>query len=319
MMNRLLAALQLTRIALVFTAISNVWVVVLLSEAYGEKVRITEQFADLPLWAILLCTAAVATGLYAFGMALNDVLDARRDRAFAPDRPLPSGQLSIQAAIAITVGALLIAVAAAIPLGAISTLLCLICAGLILFYNALGKHIPGAGILSLGLVRAVHMLIANPALLYLWPIWLTFTHVVGISTAAYALERKRPLMNSRALWTIVGGWVFITVVMLAWMAQRELPFIGERLWLGPLIAATVFGVLMVPTIGRAPDGRAAGGLLIKRGLLWLIVYDAAWLASGGLWWQAGLIGLLLLAAIGSMATLRHLKALQEPASFQRDK
>lgn len=317
-LSRLFAALQLTRIALVFTAISNAWVVVLLSAAFGEKVRVTEAYADLPLWVLLLCTAGVAAGLYSFGMALNDVLDARRDRAFAPERPLPSGQLSMPTAVAVTVGALLIAVAAAIPLGRMSTLLCLVTAGLILFYNALAKHVPGVGVLSLGLIRAVHMLIANPALLYLWPVWLTLTHVVGISAAGYTLERKRPLMSPTALWLIVGGWVFVTVVMLAWMTQREAPFVAGALWLGPLLAATAFGVLMVPTLGRAPDGRAAGGLLVKRGLLWLIVYDAAWLVSAGLWWQAGLIALLGFAAVGGMTVMRHLKALQQPARFQRD-
>ena len=86
MLYRLLALLQLTRAALAFTAIADVWTVLLL--------RLKPEQGGGPepsmLWTILqmLVASLVSAGLYGFGMSLNDLLDARHDRLFAPRRPI---------------------------------------------------------------------------------------------------------------------------------------------------------------------------------------------------------------------------------------
>ncbi|MBI1367273.1 MAG: hypothetical protein GC162_01320 [Planctomycetes bacterium] len=317
-LKRLTAALQLMRIALVFTAISNIWLVVFISRAHLDPVIGAEAIRSLPLWALLLCTGAVATGMYVFGMALNDVMDARRDRVFAPQRPIPSGQFSQRGGIAISVGALLLAIAGSVPLGPMSTMLCLICAALALFYNGLGKHLGGVGIVTLGLIRGVHMFIANPGLAYVWPVWLTMTHVIGISAAAHRLEGKRPMLVGPQVWITVGGWAFVTVAMIAWMnGHHTLGAPGRPwMWVGPTAAAGVF-VLMALRLGRQSDTPAAAGrTLMRRGLLWLMVYDAAWLLSDGLWWQAGVMVGLLIAAVLSMRAMVQLKALVEPVKIR---
>jgi hypothetical protein len=61
-----------------------------------------------------------------------------------------------------------------------------------------------------------------------------------------------------------------------------------------------------------------GAQLTKRALLWLIVYDAAWLAGAGEWIAAIGIALLLVAALGTMTAIRQLKALSEPTGFRRE-
>jgi len=320
-MNRaltsILPALQLTRIALVFTAIADIWLVVLLSDALGLPMTAVR---PLPLWAMLLCTAAAATGMYAFGMALNDVMDVRRDRTFAPDRPLPAGRMGMGGATAVAVAAVLLAVAGSVPLGTVSTLLCLGCAALVLFYDTLGKHLPGVGVLTLGLIRVVHMLIANPSMGYYWPVWLTLTHVTGISAAGHRLEGKRPQLAGRGVWVVVGGWAFLTVVLIAWMGHEGALRVPEQpwLWVGPTAAAAVFVGMALYLARRSERRQMVGGLLIKRGLLWLIVYDAAWLAGAGEWIAAIGIALLLVAALGTMTAIRQLKALSEPTGFRRE-
>jgi 4-hydroxybenzoate polyprenyltransferase len=319
-LRNILWALQLTRIALVFTAIADIWLITLLAHFAGET-GITTAGLPLPLWAMLLCTAGVATGLYTFGMSLNDILDFRRDRTFAPQRPLPAGRIGLRGAVAITVAALLLAIVAAVPLGAVSTLLAVATAGAILFYNSIGKHMPGVGVVTLGVIRGMHMLIAAPSLAYCWPVWLTVSHVIGISAAAHRLEDKRPAMVGRQVWIVVGFWSFITLGLTLWMGRLGGLFIPTmpQLWVGPTLLAVVFIIVALRTAAAHPNHpRLAGGLIIKRGLLWLIVYDAAWLASAQLWWQAALVGVLLPAALGSMSLMRQVRQIIETPQFQRD-
>ncbi len=69
-MYRLLVLLQLTRAALAFTAIADAWTVLLLrmpgEAAGGMGILIVR----------MMVTGVVSFGLYGFGMALNDSLDA---------------------------------------------------------------------------------------------------------------------------------------------------------------------------------------------------------------------------------------------------
>ena len=57
--------------------------------------------------------------LYGFGMALNDLMDIRRDRVFARWRPIPSGRIRPRTAIVVTLVLLMISLAAATILGGI--------------------------------------------------------------------------------------------------------------------------------------------------------------------------------------------------------
>lgn len=297
-----------------FTAISNIWTMALLTRALPEPAGRTPVEGDLPLWAVLLCTAVAAAGLYTFGMSLNDVMDARRDRTFAPDRPIPAGLISMAAAVGLAVGALLLAIAASVPLGPASTLMCVLCATMILFYDTLGKHFAGVGILTLGLVRTLNMLIACPAPGYDWPIWLTMTHVIALSAICHRMEGKRPQIEAWGGWTITAGWVFLSVAMMRWMGHHHTMSVPDHPWLaiGPALAVLLFVILGVAIVKRAPTARAAGGKLMKYGLLWLIVYDTAWLLSAELWRQAALVGSLLPLAMLSMSMMRYLKAAATP-------
>ena len=96
MLFRLLALLQLTRAALAFTAIADAWTVLLL--------RVPDMPAESTSWLIIkmLIIGVVSFGLYGFGMSLNDLLDARHDRIFAPRRPIPSGRIRPRTAIIVS-------------------------------------------------------------------------------------------------------------------------------------------------------------------------------------------------------------------------
>ncbi len=315
----IVSMMQLTRIALVFTAISNAWMVILFSRGATAD-AFAESIADLPpVWALALA-AGVAAGMYVFGMTLNDLLDARRDKLFAPNRPLPSGRLTVTTAIVLSVGSLLGAMICSVPLGRMSTMLCLGCAMLVLFYDAAGKYIPAAGLVLLGLIRGTHMMIFNPELAFGWPVWLTMTHVIAISAVCYVLERKRPRLTALGMAGVVAGWGFWSMVLIGVMAWREgLTLNIPGLWLGPAITTLGFAALWMWRIKPIKDSRLAGRALMKLGLCWLIVHDAGWLAAAGLWWQALLVSALLLPAWGSMALIRWMnETLEQPGQFLSD-
>ena len=105
--QRLLPVLQLTRMALVFTAISNAQCTLLLYAGLQRRIGGGSLLEYLdPL--LMLLVALMSVGLYGFGMSLNDIIDRRRDSQLAAHRPLPSGRIGIVTAhvIAVLLGAL---------------------------------------------------------------------------------------------------------------------------------------------------------------------------------------------------------------------
>ena len=74
--QRLLTLLQFTRMALVFTAISNSLCTLLLAtrRAVGPEGSVVEALS----WQRVVLVALISIGLYGYGMALNDIIDRRR-------------------------------------------------------------------------------------------------------------------------------------------------------------------------------------------------------------------------------------------------
>ncbi|MEI7876826.1 MAG: hypothetical protein WCI96_02775, partial [Planctomycetota bacterium] len=85
--RKTLAAIEISRLSVAFGAVANVWLMILLARADPRLAELS--VATQPLARALGAGALVAIGFLAFGAALNDFLDAKHDRAFAPDRPLP--------------------------------------------------------------------------------------------------------------------------------------------------------------------------------------------------------------------------------------
>ena len=89
----LLTWLQLMRLPTVFTAMSNILCGFLITHL-TPRLKIDDLASQRELWLLLASTI----GLYLGGMVLNDVFDAKLDAVERPERPIPSGQISRQAA-----------------------------------------------------------------------------------------------------------------------------------------------------------------------------------------------------------------------------
>lgn len=288
------AVAEVTRLSLAPTAVSNIY----LAAIWSRQVEQRPALAGWDFWPLMALMGVIGIGMYVFGSTMNDVLDARRDRLFSPDRPIPSRRMTMTHVTVVALVGLLVAVGCAILLGPNHALMALVCAGLIVFYNAAGKHLPAVGVLTLGLIRAALMLIADPTLGFFWPVWLNMTHVVFISALVHRLSRKRPYLAPQELWVLAGGWVFWTLAMVFWMSHRGSIAIGglPMLWVGPIVAGVLALAAGTWLIQTSDDDQQAGRRVYDVGMIWLIIYDGSWLLTAGLWSVAWVFGVLLVLA-----------------------
>lgn len=292
--------LGLVRPRVLTALVSTLWLMTFLAYGVEPEARRNVALDSLGTGWALAASAVVALGLGVFMMALNDALDARHDRAFEPDRPIPSGQVTQRTAFAVAMTGLLAALAAAVAFGSLSIILALVTAGAIIFYNFAGRFVPAVGIVTLGLVVGIAALVPNPRLAFAWPILLLMSHIIAAATLRYWLAGKRPRLSPVNGWGVCVGWVFWSLVVLMLIRIRGDGLTYEELrhaWIGPAVAAAIFGLLtwlMLGPASLAPRARRATAARFAHvASAWLIVFNASWLFAAGLWWQ----GLILLSLL----------------------
>jgi 4-hydroxybenzoate polyprenyltransferase len=324
-MLRIAPILHLTRVSSAFAAVGNVWFVILWTRANAGHEGGVALLADAPLWFLLPAGALSALGLYIFGALLNDALDLKRDRTIHPSRPLPSGNVSIDAAVGMIVLALLAAVLGATAFGTTAVLLTLTLAAAILVLNAAGKFIPGAGLVLLGLVYAGHMMVPNARLKFVWPVWLVMTHALCVGGLAHVMARRVPRLSTRAVIAAAAGWAFWSGVLF-WIGweRADRPAWFWPPWVDPVTAAwplaliPPFALIAAWKIRQHGPGPRAADKIGRYGSLWLPLYAAAWLIGAGHSAQGLVLLGLAAAALVGMTMLREVYGLVEsPLAFKR--
>ena len=301
--RKIVQLIELARFDLLFSVISNTWLITFLAFRIEPRSNLNPGLMQLGLFKSLVITAVVSGGLVGFALALRDVLNARHDRAFAPARPIPSGRVHIQHAAAAAVLSLIIALTAALSLGKSSTVIALLASGGILFYNLAGRFIPAVGIVCLGLIHVLIMAIVNPYMSFAWPIILTMSHSMACATLRYFLAGKRPRISRTDGGLICIGWAFWTLVVIGLMSARGGTIASDYhlIWVGPTLASLVFVICTWQiTRGRLSSGksrRLAANRFVRLSVLWLMVYDACWLFSAGLWYQSAAIAGLFISSV----------------------
>ena len=319
--QQLIYFLQLVRAELLFPAVADAWLMVFLALHFEPAaMRNPELAAQHSLPLTLLLATGVAGALQLYGTIINDMLDLRHDRVFAPHRPIAAGRIPLRNALMIAVLGLLIALGSAVFLGKISVLLCLAVAAGSLFYSAMGKYIPALGLLTLGLVKAVTMLTINPSAGFLWPILLALSHSIAWAALGHQLMGKRPRLNSTQGILLAAGWMFACLGLLAWMRTRQMPSEQPPLqgpWVLPMFAVLLMGLLAF-WLGQThqrlgPGRRLAGARFAYLGALGLILYDIVWLISAHHARDALIVAALLLADLLWTRLMHALEPLAEPA------
>jgi 4-hydroxybenzoate polyprenyltransferase len=287
--------MELMRLPLVITAISNTQAAYLLSLWSAD--RSFNGGASLSL-------LAMSIGLYSFGMVMNDIVDNRRDLYLHPNRPLVSGRFSMQEAYLLAAALLIVGFGGGMCFavgfgGGLMSLFFLVWTLLLIFfYNLMGKFVGAVGILTLGLTRFFHASIAQSHLPVVWHPLVLLDHVAILSAICYYLEGKRPRL-SRVHWIasaagLIGLNLFLagSVVIVGWFKVDDVADLPERIGLTsgllwPAIAVGVFAALVGALLLslRETQGlshrdllerqRTIGRKLMFFGLLWLIIYDIA--------------------------------------------
>jgi len=297
--------LRLIRVSGLATIASNSAAMVLFAFYTGESLdarwigRLLTADPARILW-LLLASAL----LYAAGMAWNDLADVERDRIIHPKRPLPSQRLhlptALVAAALMGVGAVVAALLAEGPLGALAALTVLILA---LLYDFEAKHVPWLGALTMALVRASHAcfalliigpdalraaLVASPPpgarSLLIYPLILLL-YTFGL-TVISELEHR----PGRRWEVLVGAALLLAGIVLALAQFAGAPWQGAWLVAGGPWPLALAGALLV-VLG------AAGLLLWNLGRPLIATMTQASRAQASRTLVAGLGGFILLDVI----------------------
>lgn len=140
------AILQLLRLPTVFTAMADIFLGYVLTHRGLEP------------WPPFVGLLVASCGLYLAGMVFNDIFDRAQDAAERPNRPIPSGRVSLRTAILLGVGLMTAGVASAGMVGPSSLQIALLLVVAILGYDSFLKRTP-AGPLAMGTCRFLNVML----------------------------------------------------------------------------------------------------------------------------------------------------------------
>ena len=283
-----MAYIRLTRPANIVTAVADILAGFAVS---GAAMALFSPEIGIPVlsWTLFwLCLATI--GLYGGGVAFNDVFDADLDRVERPERPIPSGKVSVTNAAIMASSLLLLGVLTAWQVSALSGTIALIVAVLSLLYNSWGKHQLILGPINMGLCRSGNLLLgvsAVPAMVgEVW--YLGFIPLVYIAAITMVSRGEVHGRNKKALQGGLAMYGFI-VVAVFWIALHN----GGWWQVFPFLILLCY--LIFPPLVKALRTQQPQmiGKAVKMGVISLIILNAC-LASAYAGWMSGLIVSLLL-------------------------
>ena len=237
---------------------------------------------------LLLCISTA--GLYGGGVVFNDVFDADLDRVERPERPIPSGLISLRAATTLGSILLIAGIVAAFAVNLTSGLLASLITIAALVYNKWGKHHSLLGPPNMGLCRGLNLLLGVsvlPSSISGW--WyIAFVPVIYISSVTMISRgevhgsNRTLLYGASALYILVTGLIFYFA------------FINDNVLIVLVFLFPFAWMIFKPLIKalKEPTGLNIGKA-VKSGIIALILMDAAWAASSGAFVGALIIVLLL--------------------------
>ena len=282
--------LQLTRPANVITAIADIWAGFAVAGAW-DYMATDYVYGDGNFWLNLLWLSLSTIGLYAGGVAFNDVADAELDAVERPERPIPSGRASKSKSTIMSVSLLVFGVIAAAQVNWVAAGLALAVAILAVVYDYWGKHQRVLGPINMGLCRSGNLLlgisVAPEVLEKIWPIALI--PLIYVSAITMISRGEVHGENRKALY--LGGAMYASIFLLIIaMAYIKSPFYYQVLPFLALLAYMIFPPLAKAIRTQEPKFI---GKSVKAAVISLIIVNAS-IASAFSGWPVGIIVLLLL-------------------------
>jgi 4-hydroxybenzoate polyprenyltransferase len=230
-------------------------------------------------------------GLYGGGVVYNDIFDIELDRIERPERPLPSGQVSLTQAHLLGSGLLLMGILAGFWVSIPSGVIAIIIAVLALNYDKFAKHHQIFGPLNMGLCRSFNLLLGiSISLSSLSTFWyLAIIPLIFIADITLTSQGEVEGKNKKALFTalfldfvVVGCFVFFHFTS-SYNLLHALPFLALWLWMNSSAKIKAIQDNQPKKVMNA----------VKMGVLSLIPLNAS-LAAGFENWMIGVIILSLL-------------------------
>lgn len=282
--------LQLTRPANVITAIADIWAGFAIAGAW-DYMATDWVYGEGDFWLNLLWLSLSTIGLYAGGVAFNDIADAELDAIERPERPIPSGRASKSKATLMSLALLAFGVITAAQVNWISAVIALAVAVLAVVYDYWGKHQRILGPINMGLCRSGNLLlgvsVAPEVLEKIWPIGvLPLIYVAAITMISRGEVHGK---NQKALFA--GGAMYASIfVAIFALAYLESP---GYLQVVPFLA--LLGYMIFPPLAKAIRTQEPKfiGKSVKAAVISLIIVNAS-IASAFSGWPIGIIVLLLL-------------------------
>lgn len=209
---------------------------------------------DGPLRVGALAAASVC--LYSAGMALNDWADAEIDALERPERPIPSGRISRDRALAVGVGLTALGVGAAFAAGRRSGLVSLALAGALWAYDTVFKPTV-AGPVVMALCRGLDVMMgaAGPG----WRSALVPAGAVAAHTVAVTAISRGEVDGSTATTgrVVVATSVAVAASALPGRSNRSAVVLGGARYLAAVLPGQL-AVVRDPGAAQARDATRAG-------------------------------------------------------------
>jgi geranylgeranylglycerol-phosphate geranylgeranyltransferase len=215
--------------------------------------------AGLPLARDTWLAAGAMACLTAFGYVTNDLHDLAEDRVNKPDRPLPSGAVTLTTARRLAAGLAVAALALSAPIGAHALLAAGLVLAVLLGYNARLKSTPAVGNVTVAGLAAATLAVGSVAQLgptagALGPVWAPAV-VLGLFIAAREMLKTLEDVDGdraagrRTLAVVYGvdraaRWVTVTAALA--VAASLLAYV--RMGYSPLYLAVIVAGVDAPLL-----------------------------------------------------------------------
>jgi 4-hydroxybenzoate polyprenyltransferase len=282
--------LQLTRPSNVITAIADIWAGFAIAGAW-DYMATDYVYGEGDFWWYLLWLSLSTIGLYAGGVAFNDVADAELDAIERPERPIPSGKVSKTSAFWMSSILLLLGILCAFQVNIIAGIIAIAVAACAVLYDYWGKHQHFFGPVNMGLCRSGNLLlgvsVAPEVLEKVWPVALIpLIYVAAITMISRGEVHGK---NRKALYAggLMYGSIFVAIFAMAYFQSpwylQVLPFLA------------LLGYMIFPPLAKAIRTQEPKfiGKSVKAAVISLIIVNAS-IAAAFSGWPVGIIVLLLL-------------------------
>jgi 4-hydroxybenzoate polyprenyltransferase len=270
MMTALFPFLQLCRLPTVFTAMADVFLGYLLVHSSLSS------DGDASAWDFALLLGATC-GLYLAGMVFNDVFDRHVDATERPGRPIPSGRISVRAAVVFGAVLMLVGLTCAAIVGRNTLIVAGLLTACILGYDGGLKRTP-LGPVVMGSCRFLNIIMAASSdwlrFEQLWwrpQLWVAAGMGVYIAGVTW-FARTEAVRSSRVQLALATGVVNLGLaVLLGWVAQWPTRQPAAVLFVLGVIMLTINRRLIAAVFDPAPQRVQSA---IKTALLSIIMLDA---------------------------------------------